>query len=311
MAVSTGMLNLSKVSAAALQSNTTYWQGIALGADAQLQIIHHDKQQAKQLVKLAIAEVKRLESIFSLYQPDSAINQLNKNGFLSQPPSDLKRLLSESNYYSNLTNGMFDPSVQPIWQLYAKDNGKISRAKLQAVINKVNYRAIDVNSDLIKFNLPDMAITLNGIAQGYITDRVAELLHANGLQRALIDMGEIRSLGAKTKNEPWLAGIARPSAPDQVLTVVELDNKALATSGAYGTQINKFNGISHLFNPHTGLAKPFWDSVTVKANTATMADALSTAFSMLKQPQIQAIVDTLPIEVWLVKNGSNEILNLV
>ena len=97
----------------------TTWQGVALGADAELRLYHPDPRAARRLIDQALAELHRLEGIFSLYRDDSALARLNRQGYLADPPADLLRLLGDSLRYSRLTDGAFDPTVQPLWQLYA------------------------------------------------------------------------------------------------------------------------------------------------------------------------------------------------
>ena len=95
------------------------WRGVALGADAVLQFNHPDPGEADRLIQRSLAEVHRLERIFSLYSEDSAICRLNAFGFLDTPPQDLTRILSESEEFSRATGGAFDITVQPLWDLYA------------------------------------------------------------------------------------------------------------------------------------------------------------------------------------------------
>ena len=95
------------------------WRGVALGADAELHLLHPDRDAARRLIDSAVDELRRLETVFSLYRDDSALAVLNRQGHLNDPPADLLRLLSESRRFSVLTGGVFDPTVQPLWQLYA------------------------------------------------------------------------------------------------------------------------------------------------------------------------------------------------
>ena len=105
---------------ASVAQEPVIWQGIALGADAQLRIYHDDKQYAHVLIQRVLDEVTRLERIFSLYQEDSALSRLNAQGYLDQPPKELLQLLSSSHSFSELSQGLFDPSVQTLWNLYAQ-----------------------------------------------------------------------------------------------------------------------------------------------------------------------------------------------
>jgi thiamine biosynthesis lipoprotein len=285
------------------------WRGIALGADAELHIHHTDPETAQRLIDKSVAEVHRLESIFSLYQEDSALSVLNRQGYLENPPADMLRLLSESQYFGRLTGGAFDPTVQPLWRAYADHfsapdadpDGPDSRVIARAMA-LVDYAAIDVSPERIQLLRPGMALTLNGIAQGYITDKIVQQLRAAGLDRALVDMGEIHGLNTQRQSAPWRVGLADPLIPGNIVQTVEINNQALATSAGNGTTLDASGRHTHIFDPKTGRSQSRYRSVTVMAAHATQADALSTAFSTMSLEAIRPIVETARAKVWVTSN---------
>jgi len=307
IAAAASALALAPVTArrAAASVAPVIWQGTALGADAELRLYHPDAGTGQRLIAQSLHELRRLEAIFSLYRDDSALSILNRQGFLDHPPADLLRLLSESRRYSELTAGMFDPTVQPLWQLYAghfsqpgaSKDGPAPDAVAQA-LSRVSYAEVLLDSDRIELPRPGMSITLNGIAQGYITDRVTDLLRRGGLERALVDMGEIQGLDSRAAPQAWRVGIADPRDPGRMLTTASIGNQALATSGGYGTAIDAAAQYTHLFDPRTGRARPPYLSVSVMAQSATMADALSTAFSHMPLEATQEVVRELGLRAW-------------
>ncbi|MGS1108951.1 FAD:protein FMN transferase [Achromobacter anxifer] len=309
IAAAASALALAPVAArrAAASIAPTTWQGTALGADAELRLYHPDTGTAQRLIAQSLQELRRLEAIFSLYRDDSALSVLNRQGFLDHPPADLLRLLSESRRYSELTSGMFDPTVQPLWQLYAEHfsrpgaaaDGPPPQAIAQA-LSRVSQADVMLDGSRIELLRPGMGITLNGIAQGYITDRVTDLLRRGGLERALVDMGEIQGLDSRSAPQPWKVGIADPRDPGRMLARASLGNQALATSGGYGTAIDAAGRYTHLFDPRSGRARPPYLSVSVMAPSATMADALSTAFSHMPLEATQAVVHELRLRAWFV-----------
>lgn len=264
-------------------------------------LYHPDPEEGRRLIAAAIAEVRRLEQIFSLYRSDSALSVLNRQGALDSPPMELVRLLSEARRYSEITGGAFDVTVQPLWTLYADhfsrknaDPAGPSTAAVRQVLALVDYRAIELEPRRISFTRPGMAITLNGIAQGFITDRVADLLRAGGLENVLVDLGEIRASGSHPDGCPWTAGIKDPFEPDRIARSVEIGNRALATSGGYGMRFDAEGRHHHLFDPHRGRSSDLYASVSVIAPTATEADALSTAFASLRPGELTALAGRLP-----------------
>ena len=145
-----------------------------------------------------------------------------------------------------------------------------------------------------------MALSFNGIAQGYITDRITEMLREAGLTRALVDMGEIRALNTQD-DAVWQAGIRNPDNEETVLLKVPLHNRALATSGGYGTVMDEAGRFTHLFNPKNGSSSPRYRSVSVMAPAAATADALSTAFSVSSPAAIhRAAAQVAGLKAWLV-----------
>jgi hypothetical protein len=101
---------------------------------------------------------------------------------------------------------------------------------------------------------PRMGLTLNGIAQGYVTDRVTEILRDNGCDRILANMGcsELRTIGRHADGRPWRIGLADPRRPENVVAALDLCDRALCTSGGYGTKFEPTGRFHHLFDPDTG-----------------------------------------------------------
>jgi FAD:protein FMN transferase len=277
-----------KAVAAVLPVEPRIWRGTALGAEASIVIYHPDAERARRLIGLCIAEIQRLEAIFSLYRADSALSNLNRQGYLGAPPADLVRLLAQARGMSEITGGAFDVTVQPLWSLYADhfrqadaDPAGPRPEAIAKTLTRIGYDAVTVNAAHIAFEKPGMAVTLNGIAQGYITDRVSDLLRAEGVENVLIDLGEARALGRREDGRPWKAGLADPKHPAQIVRVVELADRALATSAGYGTRFDSQGRHHHLFDPASGRSAGRYLSVSVMARTATVADALSTGLTNL------------------------------
>jgi thiamine biosynthesis lipoprotein len=146
-----------------------------------------------------------------------------------------------------------------------------------------------------------MSITLKGIAQGYVTDRIVELLRHAGIDRSLVDMGETRAIGSRPSGAPCVVGLEDPAATGRVAERIALVNRAVATSGGYGTQFDAHGQFNHLFDPATGSTSWRYLSVSVIAPDATTADALSTGFSLMPLKAVKATVAALGLEARLVR----------
>uniref|UniRef100_Q07LZ7 FAD:protein FMN transferase n=1 Tax=Rhodopseudomonas palustris (strain BisA53) TaxID=316055 RepID=Q07LZ7_RHOP5 len=273
------------------------WRGSALGAQVSIEIHHPDRAAAARSVEQSIAEVRRLERLFSLYQPDSAICELNRTGVLIAPEPDMVALLRAALGYADLTGGAFDPTVQPLWQLYhhhfaaeRPDPAGPSPAQLAEAMAKVGHDGLRVTANRVVLLKRGAAITLNGIAQGYVADRVVDLLRSAGLSTTLVDMGEIRAIGARPDGTPWRIGLADPDQPGGFGETVDIADRAVATSAGAGFRFDPEGRFTHLLNPRTGRSPALYSSISVIAPTATEADALSTAFSLMPLPVIQRIV---------------------
>nr|ACF98101.1 putative NosX protein [uncultured bacterium 1042] len=283
------------------EAEAVTWHGRALGAPASLTIHHHDRAAAERLVELVVVEVARLEAIFSLYRSDSAVAELNRIGALATPPGDLIGLLEAAHAFWESSEGAFDPTVQPVWSLLANhfstadpDPAGPPEAQLSDALGLVGFGGVRFNRDRIAFRRPGMALSLNGIAQGYITDRVVELLRAGGIGKSLVDMGEIRGFGTQFDNQPWRVGVDGAPGEAGPLTILEIEDRAVATSRADGFRFDEAGRFNHLLDPRSGSGAHLYRSVVVIAPDATSADALSTAFSLLEPPAVQRIVAARP-----------------
>jgi FAD:protein FMN transferase len=98
----------------------------------------------------------------------------------------------------------------------------------------IGHRQLRVSDDRVVFARRGMALTLNGIAQGYITDRVVALLRAGGVARTLVDLGEARAHGPHPAGRPWRAVLSDPATPERSWGEVDLADRALASSGDAG-----------------------------------------------------------------------------
>lgn len=283
LAAAAGMPLLMKANAA--QAKLVRWEGTTLGAPSTIQLYAADEAKAQAALAAARAELARLEAMFSVYRADSALSALNRDGKLENAPAEFVELTAHAKRLAEISGGAFDPTVQPVWQTYFRhftgpnpDVAGPARKDIEAALSLVDWKGIEIDATNRRVSLarPGMAITLNARAQGYITDKVSDVLRAHGFTQMLVDMGEPRALEAKPDGSAWRIGIADPSDNTRALTSVEVVNKCVSTSGGYGTIFDAAGKFTHIIDPRTGLTAPAELGVTVIADNATIADGLAT-----------------------------------
>jgi thiamine biosynthesis lipoprotein len=264
------------------------WTGQALGARASIRIDHPD---AEAVVARVLTEINRLEGILSLYRTDSALARLNRQGFLTEPPFELLECLSIAGAVNHASGGRFDPTVQPLWAVWAEAAARGGHPDARAIAAAkalVGWDKVELDSARVDLR-PGMALTLNGIGQGYVADRVAELLEAEGLSDILIDTGEFRALGGNPRGADWSVRLEAGGS-------VDLRQRALATSSPLGTTFDAAGRHGHILDPASGTPAPaMWRTVSISAPTAAVADALSTTACLLEDvDRMELLVEAFP-----------------
>jgi thiamine biosynthesis lipoprotein len=302
MAAAAGVpLLIAAVRASAPKGEFHTWQGDVLGAWSELTLWHTDAVFAQRTIRKVRQEIDRLERIFSLYRPDSEIARLNAAGRLARPSGELRALVDESQRMAALSGGAFDISVQPLWRLYEahfwsrSDVQSDIAARAREVAERlVDFRRIEAGAASIGFTRPGMAITLNSLAQGYVTDAIADLLRHEGFESAVVDLGEFRTLGRHPDGRPWRLGIRNGKTTGEAGPTIELTDLALAVSGGYGTTFEPSGRFHHIFDPVTGASANAFVEVAVIGPRATAANALSTTICVAGEERAPMLLAAYP-----------------
>ncbi len=285
IAVPMGLVNLHHLRG---QARPIRWQGEALGALSAMTLWDTDPARARRALLRMQVEIARLEAIFSLYQPASELSRLNQMARLDRPSRDLLFVLEHAQVVADRSGGAFDPTIQPLWVLHSRDAG--SRAhQLETSLALVDYTRVTATPRAIQLGGAGMAVSLNGVAQGYITDRITEMLGNEGYENAVIELGETRALGTAPDGHPFEIGIIDPLRPSSLMEPVALANSALSVSGGYGQSLPDGSG-HHIFDPHTGQSAVRLLQVAVIAPKAMEADALSTAIYVAGEPAAPSLL---------------------
>ncbi|WP_281857527.1 FAD:protein FMN transferase, partial [Litoreibacter halocynthiae] len=253
---------------AALPAHANSWQGRAFGAEVSITI-----QGPRNLAEPALAQARQairdVEQLFSLYDPTSSLSRLNRAGTLALPDPRFIALMQAADDAYTLTGGLFDPTVQPLWLALA--NGHDPAQALAAIgWDRVGFAPSRVTMG------KDQALTFNGIAQGFATDIVTDILTRNGLTNTLVNIGEYRGTGG-----PWTIGLSDPTHGH--LGTRTLSTGAVATSSP---SVLSNGPQAHILHANT---RPKWSTVSVEAKTATLADSLSTALVLATRSEVETI----------------------
>lgn len=256
----------------------------AFGTEVSITVMHGNAGLAERAIAMAFGEIREIESAMSLYRSDSELVDLNSSGRLKAPHPMLVEVLVSAQSLAAVTAGAFDPTVQPLWQLWARSTalGRLpSTAEIASAKRRVDWRRLHVSREEISLRGEGMSITLNGIAQGFASDRVMGVLRRHGIEHALVDTGELGVLGAKASGESWSIGVRSPRPPLELLGTLAAKSGCVATSGDYETRFSADYAHHHILDPHTGDSPPELASVTVVARNGLLADGLSTAAFVL------------------------------
>jgi len=275
----------------------------ALGSFAEIRLVTEQGGDAERVLHRLQREIARLEAIFSIYDAGSAVSHLNRKGKLSAPPLELIELLSLCQRIHQASDGLFDPSVQPLWEFHARSqsglaiaDAPVNELELADILGKVGFPQVRFSASEVRFARPEMKLTFNGIAQGYVTDRITRLLKDEGFHNVLVNIGEISALGTPDATDSGWPVTLRPArtatAMDHRLV---LKNRAVATSELTGTTFDEAEILSHILDPRSG--KPVASDtlgVSVIATTAALADGLSTVAVVSGADRFKKIIKSFP-----------------
>jgi len=282
---------------------------LAMGTFVAMTAIHSSKDEAEHAIGLAFAEIDRLSEMLTHFETDSPVGSLNVSGKLEHTPQEILELIARSLYYHHQTSGAFDITVKPLVDLYKKSfsaGNSPSESQIDAALKLVGTENIHFQSGVVQFTKSEMAITLDGIAKGYIVDRASEVLSANGLSNHLINAGgDIRTSGMAARGKAWTVAVQDPKKSREYPDIITLQDGAIATSGDYEIYYDKEKLFHHIIDSRTGLSPQLSTSVTVVAPTVMDADALSTSvFVMEPVAGVQFINSQQDCECFVMaKNG--------
>ena len=271
------------------------WSRPAMGTLVTVTAIHRSRDLAQDAAGRAFNEMDRVVALLSRYEPSSALSVLNAEGILRAPPPELRAVVSGALRFHIASRGAFDPTVRPLVDLFRGSTRAPPSDELRQAIDLVDARRVKLRRRSIRFDRDGMGMTLDGIAKGFVVDRMAEMLAARGLEDFLIDAGgDIRSAGRREDGQPWRVAVQDPAKEGVFPDVILLTDGAVATSGSYETYFDRARTRHHIVSGRGGGSPQESLSVSAVAPTALAADALATAVFVMGPQCGRALVDSLP-----------------
>lgn len=302
---------------------------LGFGTTLWLKAAHENADQLESALNAAVKAIRHVERQMSLFDPDSAVSVLNRKRSVQHADPDLMSVLNLSQQIARRSNGSFDVSMQPLWQIWSQATEARqlpSEKQVQAAQRLVNWRAIELAPSTVRLNTAGMALSLNGVAQGYAADLARSALQRQGIRHAMIDTGETSLLGQAPNATAWRSriedAVANPGKPDQVRSgkgpILQSDGRAIATSSDAHTVFSEDRRHHHILDPRTGYSPQHWSSVTVLAPRCALADALTKVFFMLPPSRIEAECKRWGVDVilqdkagqWRTSAGAAKLINL-
>lgn len=269
-----------------------------MGTFVKITVYCKDQAQASKAIDSAFKEIKKVDRLMSTYKKNSEVSRLNSNGYLDFVSSDLVYVLRKARQYSEMSDGAFDITVKPVLDLYKRSfetrDSPPDADELAEVLKLVDYRNVVLKNKHVRLKNKGCMITLGGIAKGYAIDQATKALKKSGINHGLMNAGgDIRTIGAKPDGSPWRIALRNPRNEEEFITKLQLNDKAVATSGDYERYFIKDKSVHHIMNPQTGKSATELISVTVVADKAIDTDALATTVYVLGEKRGMELINRL------------------
>lgn len=277
---------------------------LLMGTIINLTVIAESKAAGEAAVAATFAELERQVAIFNYRDPGSPISKLNRNGELVDPPQELVEVLRHANQISTMTAGAFDVTVKPLLDLFKQEQPNLpGETEISALLPLVNFQNVRTSPEEISFVIKGMAITLDGIAKGYIVDAGTTVLKQLGFRNVYVEAGGDLMVSGKKKDDlDWKIGIQSPrEGHPGLLAQIKVSDQAVATSGDYLQYYSADMRYHHIIDPRIGYSAPWLASVTAVSTNAMLSDALATSLMVLGPEKGLSLINSLPsVEAYLI-----------
>ncbi|QBQ54824.1 FAD:protein FMN transferase [Nitrosococcus wardiae] len=260
----------------------------AMGTPCEIQLYAQTQAKAQRAAEFIIADVRRLEALYSRYRADSFLSEINRVAMAGGRISVDEETAGLLNYAATCyeqSEGLFDITSGILRRAWNFKSDKLpSKAQVQELLSSIGWDKLYWAPPVLEFPLPGMEIDFGGIVKEYAADRTASLSSQAGVRHGLVNLGgDIKIIGPRPDGEPWRIGIRHPSHQGAATRMLLLQEGAIASSGDYERCI-VLNGVryGHVLNPKTGWPVRHLASVTVVSDLCVVAGSAST-ITMLKE----------------------------
>ena len=290
----------------------------AMGSLFEVKLYCQSRPVCDRAAENAYGELRRLDRLLSDYRSDSTLAYVHReaHGRWVSVPREFAVLLALSFGYTALTAGAFDVTVAPVFRLWKEAQRKgvpPSAEEIARALSCIGPSMVETDWKRSRLRLvrPCVRLDFGAIGKGYAVDRAARLVKDGGIERGILNFsGTIYVLGPPPGRRGWVVEVKDPSdAPSSHGSSFLVDSGAVSTSGGYEKHFDMAGKrYSHIIDPRTGLPVRWTVSVTVTAPTATEADALSTAFSVMGPADAVALAESLPgVEVQVLEGDGSSV----
>jgi len=259
----------------------------AMATTFEVMVVHEDELYARQAAAAAFEEVDRLEAELSRFIENSDISQINNLAVGESLVLGLATFecLEISRRAYDLTKGAFDVTIGSLLKCWRADDGKPrtpTAEQLAAARERTGADRLILNKTehTIEVSAEGVQVDFGGVGKGYAVDQMAKLLREWGVDVALIHGGysSVLALDAPPNMKGWPVTLSHPRKKE-TLAKVHFLGRALSGSGLRKGQ--------HIIDPRTGRPVKGKRAAWSSSPDATTGDALSTAFMVMKPPDIE------------------------
>lgn len=257
-----------------------------MGNRFEISVVSDDRDWAESRINEAVAEIRRIEKLFTTYDESSQVNQVNQYAGIRPVKVDREvlDLIERSKKISALTQGAFDITYgsidKKLWNFDKQMTALPDPDTAKKMVRLINYRNVitDLDNNTVFLKEKGMRIGFGGIGKGYAAEQAKKIMKQNGVGSGIVNAaGDLTAWGSQPNGKPWTIGIASPGAAQQPFSFLDITDNSVATSGNYEKYViiggKKY---SHTINPKTGMPVTGIRSVTIICPNAEIADAMAT-----------------------------------